>query len=191
LSFVRKIFLSSKGKIIDANQGRHRDAARSNKSNKVLSIGLNWLVSALSIKLPFNVKWSLPFLTILMPPEKPLRSSKNKKDLNKKSRHKKMTEWACQIVFLMRRWTGKSKKITIVADSAFACFKLAYACIKNNTGFISRLRLDARLYDFIPENPQIKRKRVVGKVLPKLSVLAKKRYTRLGRSYNQMVWRRN
>jgi hypothetical protein len=155
--------------------GRHRDAARSTKSNKVLSIGLNWLVAALSIKLPFtDQKWSLPFLTILMPPEKPLRSSKNKKDANKKSKHKKMTEWACQIVFIVRRWIGKSRKLTIVADSAFACFKLAYVCIANNVGLISRLRIDARLYDFIPENPKTKRKRVVGKVLPKLSVLAEK-----------------
>lgn len=155
--------------------GRHRDAARSTKSNKVLSIGINWLVSALSIKLPFtHVKWSLPFLTILMPPERPLRSSKNKRDLNKRSKHKKITEWACQIAFVLRRWVGKSRKITIVADSAFACFKLAYACIANHVGLISRLRLDARLYGFIPENPKDKRKRVVGKVLPKLSVLAQK-----------------
>jgi DDE superfamily endonuclease len=153
--------------------GRHRDAARSTKNNKVLAIGINWLVSALSIKLPFTtVKWSLPFLSILMPPEKPLRSSKNKKDLSKKFRHKKMTEWACQIAFVIRRWAGKSRKITIVADSAFACFKMAYACIKNNVGFISRLRLDARLYGFKPENS--KRKRVAGEVLPKLSVLAKR-----------------
>jgi len=155
--------------------GRHRDAARSTRNNKVLSIGLNWLVSALSIQLPFtNMKWSLPFLSILMPPKKPLNSSKNKKDLNRKSRHKKMTDWACQVAYVVRRWAGKSKKITIVADSAFACFKLAYACIRNNIGLISRLRLDARLYDFVPVNPKLKRKRVVGKVLPKLSILAKK-----------------
>ena len=81
-----------------------------------------------------------------MPPKKPLNSSKNKKDLNRKSRHKKMTDWACQVAYVVRRWAGKSKKITIVADSAFACFKLAYACIRNNIGLISRLRLDARLY---------------------------------------------
>lgn len=155
--------------------GRLRDAARSTKSNKVLSIGINWLVSALSIKLPFtDVKWSLPFLTILMPPERPLRSSKNKKDLNKNSRHKKMTDWACQVVFIMRRWIGKSRRITIVVDHAFACFKLAYVCLENNVGMISRLRLDARLYDFIPENTKSKRKRVAGNVLPKLSVLAGK-----------------
>lgn len=155
--------------------GRYRDASRSTKSNKVLSIGLHWLVCALSIKLPFTEgKWSLPFLTILMPPKQPLRSSKNNKDLNKKSRHKKLTDWACQIAYATRRWAGKSKKITIVADSAFACFKLAYACIKNRIGLISRLRLDARLYDFIQENPKVKRRRVAGKVLPKLSILAKK-----------------
>ncbi len=34
--------------------GRHRDAARSTKNNKILSIGLNWLVAALSIRLPFT-----------------------------------------------------------------------------------------------------------------------------------------
>jgi DDE superfamily endonuclease len=153
--------------------GRHRDAARSSKSNKVLSIGINWLVSAISVQLPFtSVKWSLPFLSILMPPEKPLRSSKNNKDLSKKSKHKKMTKWASQIAFVVRRWAGKSRQITIIADSAFACFKMAYACIRNNIGLISRLRLDARLYGFVSENS--KRKRVAGDVLPKLSVLAKK-----------------
>jgi hypothetical protein len=157
--------------------GCHRDAARSTKSKKVLSIGLNWLVCAISIKFPFaKTKWSLPFLSILMPPKKPLSSSKNAKDLNKKVKHKKMTEWACQVAAVVRLWTGKFRKITIVADSAFACFKLLYACSKYRIGLISRLRLDARLYDFIPSDIIQKkgRKRVAGQVLPKLSVLAKK-----------------
>lgn len=157
--------------------GCHRDAARSTKNRKVLSIGLNWLVCAVSVKFSFaRTKWSLPFLSILMPPKKPLSSSKNKKDLNKTSRHKKMTEWACQIAAVVRLWAGKTRKIAIVADSAFACFKLVYACIKHRIGLISRLRMDARLYDFIPEGYVQKRgrKRVAGKVLPKLSVLAKK-----------------
>lgn len=154
--------------------GRHRDASKSSKSNKVLSIGINWLVSAISIKMPFGkATWSLPFLNILMPPEKPLRSSKNKKD-HHRTRHKKMTKWACQVVYVVRRWLGRTRKVTLVADSAFACFKLAYACIDSSVGLISRLRLDARLYDFVPENPRVKRKRVVGGVLPKLSELAKK-----------------
>lgn len=157
--------------------GCHRDAARSTKNRKVLSIGLNWLVSAISIKFPFaRTKWSLPFLSILMPPKKPLTSSKSKKDLNKSVRHKKMTEWACQVAAIVRLWAGKARKIVIVADSAFACFKLVYACIKHRVGLISRLRLDARLYDFVPKDCEKKRgrKRVAGKVLPKLSVLAKK-----------------
>lgn len=157
--------------------GCHRDAAQSTKNRKVLSIGLNWLVCAISIKFAFaKTKWSLPFLSILMPPKKPLNSSKNKKDLVKKSRHKKMTEWACQVAAIVRLWSGKTRKIVIVADSAFACFKLVYACIKHRVGLISRLRLDARLYDFVQEDYVHKkgRKRVAGKVLPKLSVLAKK-----------------
>jgi len=157
--------------------GRQRDAARSSKDNKVLTIGLNWLVCAMNVQLPFiNRSWALPFLTILMPPERPLRSSKNRKDLNRKSRHKKLTKWSCQIAYIVRRWAGKKKKITLVADNAFACFELMYSCIRNNIGLISKIRLDARLYDFVPKNshPKKGRKRVAGKVLPKLSELAKK-----------------
>lgn len=149
---------------------RQRDAAQSTKNNKVLSIGLNWLVSAVAIRLPFtHLSWSLPFLSILMPPKQPLRSSKNTRDLTKKTRYKKMTVWTCQVVALLRCWTDR--KITIVADSAFACFKLLYACSKHKINLISRLRLDARLYDFVPEKKisQKGRKRVAGDELPKLS----------------------
>ncbi len=156
--------------------GRQRDAARSSKNNKVLCIGIQWLVSAIILQFPFTTTpWALPFLSILMPPKLPLRSSKNSKDLNKKTKHKKMTSWAHQVVCLLRRWSGKNRKITVVADSAFACFKMLYVCKKHLVTLISRLRLDARLYEFVPEKISEKRgrKRVVGKVLPKLSVLAK------------------
>jgi len=156
---------------------RQRDAVLSSKSNKVLSIGLHWLVCAVNIKLPFiHNHWALPFLTILMPPKRPLTSSKNHKDLHKKSKYKTSIAWASQVTSILRLWAGTFRKITIVGDSAFSCFDLLYACLKQRVNLISRLRLDARLYDFIPENITEKRgrKRVVGQVLPKLSSLAKK-----------------
>jgi hypothetical protein len=57
--------------------GIQRDAVRSTKKKKVLTTGLNWLVSTIHIKLPWaEHEWALPFLTILMPPSKPLSSSK-------------------------------------------------------------------------------------------------------------------
>lgn len=127
--------------------GSMRDPIATTKSNKVLTIGLSWLVAAVVIKLPWASKnWALPFLTLLMPPKKPLKSSTNeKKDFHK---HKTMTHWTCQIARALRRWAGKLQKITIVADSAFACFYIANACIDLSIGLISRLRKDARLYEF-------------------------------------------
>lgn len=144
--------------------GIQRDAVRSTKTKKVLVPGLNWLVSAIHIKFPWsNREWALPFLTILMPPEKPLSSSKNKKDLEKSKRHKTMTEWTCQVAMLLRRWIGPSRKITIVADSAFATYLLANTCINLGITLVSRMRLDARTFEF----PDPKgRKKLVGKRLP-------------------------
>jgi len=107
---------------------------------------------------------------MLTPPAKPLRSSKNQKDLNKKAKHKKITDWACQVALLIRRWAGNTIKLTLVADSAFACYKLAHACNKSRVSFITRIRLDARLFDFPPE---VGRKRLVGKRLPNLTEKAK------------------
>ena len=149
--------------------GIQRDAVRSTKAKKVLVPGLNWLVSAIHIKFPWcNQTWALPFLTILMPPERPLSSSKNKNDLKKKSKkHKTMSEWTCQVAMLLRRWLGPSKSITIVADSAFATYVLANTCIDLGITLISRMRLDARTFDFPPPQKLGKgRKKLVGTRLP-------------------------
>jgi hypothetical protein len=160
--------------------GRQRDAVRSTKDKKVLTIGLTWLVCAINIQLPFTKGfWALPFLSILLPPKRPLSSSKNHRDLQGKRRYKTIPAWSCQVIHLLHRWLQGPRKITIVADSAFACFDILYACTKRKMNLISRLRLDARLYDFLPEVITEKRgrKRVVGAVLPKLSELAKKDLT--------------
>jgi hypothetical protein len=155
--------------------GMQRDPVRSTRARKVLTIGLNWLVSSVIVKLPWaNKKWALPFLTILMPPKTSLSSSKVK-DVKKPLRHKKMTEWTSQIVHTIRYWVGKTKKITIVADSAFACFQVCHACIASQVGFISRLRMDARLHEF-PKTTNTKTKgrpRVKGKRLQNPAQMAK------------------
>jgi hypothetical protein len=155
--------------------GIQRDAVHSTKNRKVLVPGLNWLISAVSVKLPWTSKrWALPFLSIMMPPKVPLSSSKRKND-EKTRKHKKLTEWTCQISNLLRRWVGKCFPITIVADSAFACYLVCLRCIKNRIGFISRLRMDARLHEFPdPSNPEKRgRKRVKGKRLANPAEIAK------------------
>lgn len=141
-----------------------RDAVRSTKSRKVLVPGLNWLVCTLHIKLPWGDKiWALPFLTILMPPETPLSSSKNKEDLKKKvKKHKTLNNWASQAVKLIRKWAGPSMKITIIADSAFATYLLANTCIDCRVNLTSRMRLDARTFEFPTANKK-GRTNLVGK----------------------------
>lgn len=127
-----------------------RDAVRSTKSRKVLVPGLLWLVFTVQVKLlGTNKIWALPFLCILMPPEKPLSSSKNKKDNEKKLRkHKTLNDWASQAAKLIRKWVGKDRQISITADSAFATYILANTCIDHKINLISRMRLDARTFQF-------------------------------------------
>lgn len=131
-----------------------RDAVRSTKSRKVLVPGLLWLVCTIQIKFPgSNKTWALPFLSVLMPPERPLSSSKNKKDIERKPRkHKTLNDWTSQIVKLIRRWAGNDRKISITADNAFATYILANTSIDNNINLTSRMRLDARIFQFPTPN---------------------------------------
>lgn len=140
------------------------DAVRSTKSRKVLVPGLLWLVCTIQIKLPWVHKiWALPFLTILMPPEKPLSNSKNDKDIKERKRkHKTLNDWCSQVIKLLRRWAGDSIKITIVGDSAFATHLLANTCIDYNVNLTSKIRLDARTFEF-PVVKKNGKKNLVGK----------------------------
>lgn len=147
--------------------GIQRDAVRSTKGRKVLVPGLNWLVCAIHIQLPWSKrKWALPILTILMPPENPLSTSKNAHDLKKTKKHKTLTQWTCQAVKLLRRWLGPTIKITVVADSAFATYLLANTCIDLGITLVSRMRLDARTFEFPPPPKGRGRKKLVGHRLP-------------------------
>jgi hypothetical protein len=154
--------------------GRHRDAVASSKSQKVLSIGHNWLVATIRVRMfGSKYKWSLPFISYLLTPEIPLSSSTNKADLKGKARHKKMTKVTSQIILQVRRWVGSERSIVVVADSAFCCREICRTCIKNNVLFCTQLRLDASLHDFPPtlKGKQKGRPRVVGKRLPNLEEL--------------------
>lgn len=154
--------------------GIQRDAVRSTKGRKVLVPGLNWLVCAIHIQLPWSKrKWALPVLTILMPPENPLSSSKNEHDLKKTKRHKTLSHWTCQVVKQLRRWLGPNIKIIIVADSAFATYVLANTCIDLGVTLVSRMRLDARTFEFPPVTKGRGRKKLTGKRLPTFQYMLK------------------
>lgn len=147
--------------------GRQRDAVRSNKNKKVLSIGLLWLVASISVKIPGALtQWALPFFSQLIPPKRPLSSSRNQSDLNSSKKRKTLTEWTVQLVKAIRKWV-KNVPFVIVADRAFACHAIAHACVDANGALISRMRMDARIFDFPDQNKRRKgRPLLVGKRCP-------------------------
>ena len=98
----------------------------------------------LSVEIPWATRvWVLPFLCALAPSER--YAAKRDK------RHKKITEWAWQLLLQVRRWYPQ-REIVAVADRAYASLKLLERCRKlsDPITFITRLRLDAALYEPTP-----------------------------------------
>ena len=86
----------------------------------------------------------MPFLTVLAPSERYYTGKVRK--------HKKLTEWAYQMVLQVRRWLPK-RPLVVVADSSFAVIELLWQLrqLKNPICMITRFRLDAALYE--PNKP--------------------------------------
>jgi hypothetical protein len=155
------------GKKISA-RGVYRDPVRSTHEDFVKSSGLRWVCVMLLVEVPLASRvWALPFLSALAPSER--YAAKRGR------RHKKITEWAWQLLLVVRRWYPQ-REIVAVADRAYASLKLLDQCRKlsNPITFISRLRLDAALYEPAPPRlpGQIGRPRLKGERLPNLSEVA-------------------
>lgn len=124
------------GKKIKA-KGAYRDAVRSSQSKVVISFGLKWECMMLIVPLPWcNRPWALPFLTVLAPSKK----------ANEKAgkRHKTSIDWTRQMVKQVSKWLNRPW--VLIGDGAYACMDLARNCIKTNVALVSRLRLDAQLF---------------------------------------------
>ena len=75
----------------------------------------------LLVEIPWTTRvWALPFLSALAPSER-YAAQRGK-------RHKKITEWAWQLLLQVRRWYPKREEIVAVADSAYASLKLLFRC---------------------------------------------------------------
>jgi DDE superfamily endonuclease len=89
--------------------------------------------------------------------------------------HKKLTDWAWQLLLLVRRWYPQ-REIVALAYRTYASLKLLDRCrrLRNPITFITRLRLDAALYEPAPPRypGQMGRPRLKGERLPNLSVVA-------------------
>jgi hypothetical protein len=148
-----------------AAKGVYRDAVRSSHSHFVKATGLRWVSLMLLLPIPWAGRvWALPFLTALAPSER--------YDNERGRRHKALTDWAWQLLLVVRRWWPE-RAIVAVADSGYAAIRLLARCIALPVPItvITRLRLDAALYaPAPPRHPgQIGRPRQKGKRLPTLA----------------------
>jgi hypothetical protein len=140
-------------------KGIYRDPVRSSKSFFVKTSGLRWLCLMLLAPIPWAERvWALPFLTVLAPSERYHQQ--------RGQRHKQLTDWARQMIAQVRTWLP-DRLLVVVADSSYAALELLAACqqLPQPVSVVTRLRLDAALYDPAPQRQlhQVGRPRKKGK----------------------------
>src|ERR671912_451579 len=160
-----------RGKRIAA-KGIYRDPVRSSKGHFVKASGLRWLSLMLLVPIPWAARtWALPVLTALAPSERYCRE--------RGQRHKKLTDWARQMMLQVRRWLPE-RELVLVTDMGFAALELLAALSRRGVICITRLRLDAALYEPAPpRRPGTNgRPRTKGARLPNLSEVLTRTSTR-------------
>lgn len=127
-----------------AAKGIYRDPVRSSKSHFVKTSGLRWISMQVLAEVPWASRvWGLPFLTVLAPSERYHRE--------RGQRHKTLSEWGRQMIRQLRRWLP-DRDLVVVADSTYAVLELLAdaARLPRPVTVVTRLRLDAALYDPVP-----------------------------------------
>jgi hypothetical protein len=120
-------------------KGRFHDATRSQSGHVVTSDGIHWVCVMLLAPVPWSRRrWALPFLAI--PTCTPAISAKLGKP------HRTAPERTEVLVRLIRRWQP-DRTIHLVGDSGFAVVRLAHVCNAVRVRLVSRLVLNAQLYD--------------------------------------------
>lgn len=132
------------------NKSVFRDAVRSSKKYTVHSFGLRWVSMMLIVAVPWSSRaWGLPFLTVAAPSQKTNEAHGKK--------HKTSIELIMQMIGVVRRWLPE-QTIILVTDGGLSAIKLGLRCLKltNSVTYVSRLRLDAQLYDKPAKQPASK-----------------------------------
>src|SRR3954468_1658429 len=127
-----------------AAKGIYRDPVRSSKGQFVKASGLRWVSLPWPARVPWAQQiWALPFFTVLAPSERYHQE--------RGQRHKTLPDWGRQMLLPLRRWLP-DRYLVAVADSTYAALDLlaAGARLAHPVVVITRLRLDAALYDPAP-----------------------------------------
>ncbi len=147
-----------------AARGVYRDPVRSSKEFFVKTNGLRWISLMLLTPIPWAQRvWALPFLTVLAPSERYHEQ--------RKIRHKTITDWAWQMILQVSGWMPE-RSLVVVADGTYAVLDFLLKVSRlPSVSVITRLRLDACLYDPAPVREAGKRGRqaLKGKAQPKLA----------------------
>jgi hypothetical protein len=132
-------------------RGIYRDPVRSSHGHFAKASGLRWLSLSVLAEVPWAGRvWALPFLTLLCPSER--YYTRRGRPL------KKLTDHARQSILQVARWLSAiapGRRLVVVADTGFAAIRLL-AAVRDHATVVTRLRLDAALYD--PPPPRCPRR---------------------------------
>lgn len=143
-----------------AARGIYRDPVRSSENHFVKASGLRWMSVMLLTPIAWAQRvWALPVMTALAPSERYYEERGRKP--------KTLTERAQQIIVQVRRWLP-ARQLVMVGDHSYAALDLLATCqqLPEPVTFITRLRLDAALYEPAPLYAGMGRPRKKGARLP-------------------------
>ena len=144
-----------------AAKGLYRDPVRSSQGHFVKASGLRWLSLMLLVPVSWADRiWALPFLTVLCPSERYYQARGRS--------HQPLLRRAQQMLRLLARWVP-TRSVVVVADQAFSALAFLDA-VRHQVAVITRLRLDAALFEPAPPRPTgtVGRPRCKGARLPTL-----------------------
>jgi hypothetical protein len=143
-----------------AARGIYRDPVRSSDSHFVKASGLRWISLMLLTPIPWAQRiWALPVMTASAPSERYYETRGRKP--------KTLTERAQQMIKQLRRWLP-NRALVIVGDNSYAALDLLAGCqaLPEPVTLVTRLRMDAALYQPAPPYPGMGRPRKKGARLP-------------------------
>jgi hypothetical protein len=144
-----------------AARGIYRDPVRSSDSHFVKASGLRWISLMLLTPIPWAQRiWALPVMTVLSPSERYYQQRGRDP--------KTVLERSVQMLKWLRRWLPQHP-LVVVGDSAYAALDFLSAMQRLKLTFVTRLRLDAALYDPAPPYSGKGRPRKKGQRLPTLA----------------------